>query len=359
MTVAREDRPARSVSGGTKDPDSRPAGSLGRFSNNVFKGVLKTAIRFTEDFLGYGQIHLGALDADMAHIGGQKWKFVLRILAVLIPLIQPVNGEAVTQVVQAGTMTLGLCQTTTDKKMSEILFDKGWPEPAFPAAKEGQLWARQRMKLLSSQQVRLQSFRHGRRERDKPLFMKLRFPKGEDVFIEVDVFDVQTQGLAQTESAGIDQKEHGFEGAGPRAVRIMRRRFGRFPKEMVDLNQRVDMRFERFFSEPRNPFGGIVVGDADSNQVVEQSTNERQPFVLGNVGEAVIDVDPTFDRAGSQLRKRPDSKEDEIGVEILGKRAFARPRITRATQSGFEFQKGGQMIFKKAAVGIHRHKREA
>ena len=73
-----------------------------------FKDSLESTISLAQQILGDREIDLRALNRAMPHIGGKPRESVEDIAALLMPLVEPVHGEGVAQVVDAGCSAAGL-----------------------------------------------------------------------------------------------------------------------------------------------------------------------------------------------------------------------------------------------------------
>ncbi|MCG3205672.1 MAG: hypothetical protein KCHDKBKB_02394 [Elusimicrobia bacterium] len=110
-----------------------------RSFGDVLEGSLETAIRFSKQRLSDGEINLRVFDADMSHVRGKQWQPVLNVVALLIPLVKPVNREGMAQVVDARSAAFWFGQLTTHKNFSEVRFDETGAAQAGRGAEEWRL----------------------------------------------------------------------------------------------------------------------------------------------------------------------------------------------------------------------------
>ena len=102
----------------------------------VFEGALKTFIPFAQKGLSNGQIDLRMFDADMAHVGGEDGKLVQDIVAFLVPLVKPMDGEGVAQVMEARPRDAGFCEAAAATDVVEKRQDIGVGERAVGVTEE-------------------------------------------------------------------------------------------------------------------------------------------------------------------------------------------------------------------------------
>ena len=330
-------------------------GARERFFSSRFKNGLKPSISLAQQITGDGEINLGGFNQGMAHIGGQPREFVEDIVALLVPLVEPMHGEGVAQVMEARVAAAGLGQAASEKNLTILPLDAGGCAAIIaPASKKavGRAWIG--IEVLAPRQVDLKRSAHGRGERKQALLIELRFPERERVFVEVHVADSKIDGLADPQAAGIDQEDHGLHSPAQQALGVAALELASFLKYLMELFEAIDVGLPVFRPEVGNLKSWIFPRETQPLKVVEETSGELQPVVLGSWGLLAEDMNPRVDKARVDLRHRDDVSEHEVMVEVLGEVDVPK---AGEPQSSFEFHVGlklrGQEAVKEPFEALH------
>jgi len=175
----------------------------------------KTVIDLLEEFGSGLKIDLCGTDVDVSQIGGQRRKTGIDIIAVSVPLKETMNGEGVTKIVKAWAKVLVVGDAGLWEDLSESLVDRGVAQPsASEIDKEGRVW-RPRLPEQALLTVFLQRANGRGGQGDPSVFPEFAFADVEGFRLRMEVFEVESQGLADPDSGGIEESEERSEGGGP------------------------------------------------------------------------------------------------------------------------------------------------
>ncbi len=309
--------------------------------SKVLEASLKTFIPFAQESLGDGQIDLGFFNADVAHIRGKNGKFIEDVMTVLVPLVETVDGEGVTQVMESRGGSSGSDETRLAAKGVEERQGVGVRERSVGMAEEGRIGAGWREGFLSECEIGFEFGSQDGRERDEAIFMELGVPEGEGVLFEIDVTDFEAERFADAQSAGIEgQKQHGERPS----QRFCERRG--LLQEAVNFEDRVEVWFVGPELDGRDPQGRVIGKQALANEVVEESLGVGEHVVLGSGTTAGKHVNPVEDKAfieffdGAEITVRGEL------VHVAGERGVTE---TGVAKSFLELVIGGQIGPEEAA----------
>ena len=90
---------------------------------DILESAAEAAVALSEQRLNDGEINLGMPVMRMPHVGRQQGELIEDIMALLVPLIEPMDGEGMPEIVDArdAVSMLGLCQATADQDRAESL----------------------------------------------------------------------------------------------------------------------------------------------------------------------------------------------------------------------------------------------
>ena len=128
-------------------------------------------------------------------------------MTFLVPLVETVDGETVTKIVQARLISSrGFGQAADHQEPAEPHFDNGLGVFSSSMAEERSRPFRGWKLFEAKRQINLQFLSRVIREWNEPFFVKLGFPKGERVFLEVHILNFQVQCFAESQPAGVEKE---------------------------------------------------------------------------------------------------------------------------------------------------------
>lgn len=135
----------------------------------------------------------------MAHEGGEVWEFVQGVCAVLVPLVEAMDGEGVAEVVDAGPVFLGEAGFA-EEVAEEIEHADAAVLAVFVAEDEVVGTALVGVTEGTAEKEMGESVGGVLGKRDKALLVELGVPEGEGIFVGVEVFEFEVEGLAEAET---------------------------------------------------------------------------------------------------------------------------------------------------------------
>lgn len=176
-------------------PPSERAGSVP--AREVFKSALEAAVAFAEQGLADREVNLSVGDVGVAHVSGEDREFVQEVKAFLVPLVEPVHGEGVAEVVDpraAGNAVRNLCfvQTLVEGQMNQDVVE------SLAAMNEEALtgvlgW----IQFQSARQICGELVGCGQTQRDEAFFMEFGVPEGKGAVLEIHVADSQAESFSE------------------------------------------------------------------------------------------------------------------------------------------------------------------
>ena len=274
------------------------------------------------------KVDLRGGDVDVPHVCRKQWELIEGIMAFLVPLVEPMRGEGVTQVVDARLLSSPWAgETATDQDIAEMRFDVAMGEFSPGVAKEWVLWRAGRVAFATHSKVDLEPTGKRRRKRHQSFLMELGVPKREDIFLEVDVLDLEIERLAEPQAAGINEEDEGLQGPAHKHARMTGLVLSRCHEDFLELVDGVDVGFERPDFEVSDAGGGVGVGDIDADQVAEQPFGELDLFIFGRCGMPRNGVNPIEQNTLIDLVQGTDRVKQKVVVEVEGGRGSGKTRI--------------------------------
>jgi len=165
---------------------------------------MKAPIDLFDQFGGRLQVDLSGMDIHVAHIGCQPRKPGVNILSVPIPGQQPVNREAVSEVVDAGAGVFAVMDTALPEQMLEGLVDGALVKGSGSLVDEERTVGRAWCDLQPFAHVVLKGPAGGSAQGHPASLSELAFGNVEAPLGAVEVLQVQGQRLTDPDSRAVE-----------------------------------------------------------------------------------------------------------------------------------------------------------
>jgi len=253
----------------------------------------------------------------VTHVSGQKRQLVQEGSSFLIPLVKPVDGKRMAQVMQARAASPGRraerAAVTDQVEVAMQGRSRELGSGVFVDGKDGvggsQTWAEPPAIAHVGTEHRFGVGREG----DQAFFVKLGFPEGDRAFVKIDVLDFEPECFVHPETAGIEKVKDGFHGASHGIGE-----FGGFLEELADFHERIDIGLFVANGQERDGSGGIIFEETSSHEVLAEASKKLDAAVFDVIGDHRLAINPVEHQAFVELRDIGNSQLPQRTVEIPG-----------------------------------------